>query len=256
MAPPAKKQKLSGSAKKPAQSKGLEYFFNKQAQAAVPPSSNPEEPKPVAVEDDNADLTDEQLAQKLQAEWNQEVRSERQSVSSESKATEAGTEPVDAPTEVKAEVSKDASRATNKEPTASPVKQAGLREIIQQMESPKKEPDASPRKSQESAPVNPFFQNPRNTLSLQSGGADEDIVSQTIPFDESPLTFEPSKYVPDLRNAWAEHGGSASYALLARAFVLVNGTQSRIKIVDTLVNLLRTIIEGDPGSLLPAVSRV
>ncbi|KAK5240405.1 hypothetical protein LTR16_010679, partial [Cryomyces antarcticus] len=30
-------------------------------------------------------------------------------------------------------------------------------------------------------------------------------------------------------------------------------TQSRIKIVDTLVNLLRVIIEGDPDSLLPAV---
>lgn len=35
--------------------------------------------------------------------------------------------------------------------------------------------------------------------------------------------------------------------------MLVNSTQSRIKIVDTLVNLLRTIIEGDPDSLLPTV---
>jgi DNA ligase-1 len=40
---------------------------------------------------------------------------------------------------------------------------------------------------------------------------------------------------------------------LTRCFILINSTTSRIKIVDTLVNLLRTIIEGDPSSLLPAV---
>ena len=49
--------------------------------------------------------------------------------------------------------------------------------------------------------------------------------------------------------------GGATYALLTRCFVLVSGTTSRIKIVDTLVNCLRLLIEGDPDSLLPAVSR-
>lgn len=44
-----------------------------------------------------------------------------------------------------------------------------------------------------------------------------------------------------------------SDALLTRCFVLVSGTSSRIKIVDTLVNCLRVIIEADPDSLLPAV---
>lgn len=71
--------------------------------------------------------------------------------------------------------------------------------------------------------------------------------------DESPLTFEPSRYIPQLQSAWAADGGDSSYALLVRCFVLVSGTQSRIKIVDTLVNCLRIFIEADPSSLLPAV---
>ncbi|KAJ9352043.1 ATP-dependent DNA ligase I [Paecilomyces variotii] len=93
----------------------------------------------------------------------------------------------------------------------------------------------------------------KETLSLQSSTGTEDAISLTVPFDQSPLTFEPSKYVDELRAYWASEGGDASYALLTRAFVLVNSTQSRIKIVDTLVNLLRVLIEGDPSSLLPAV---
>jgi DNA ligase-1 len=92
-----------------------------------------------------------------------------------------------------------------------------------------------------------------NTLSLQSTASAEDIISSNVPFDENPLTFNPSKYVAELQGHWAAEGGDASYAILIRCFVLVNSTQSRIKIVDTLVNLLRVIIEADPKSLLPTV---
>ena len=91
------------------------------------------------------------------------------------------------------------------------------------------------------------------TLSLQSVTSTEDTITTTVPFDEHPLTFDPRKYISDLKKAWKGTEGAASYGLLTRAFVLVNSTQSRIKIVDTLVNLLRTLIEGDPDSLLPAV---
>ena len=91
------------------------------------------------------------------------------------------------------------------------------------------------------------------TLSLQSNAASEDTLSSTVPFDESPLTFTPSKYIDELRQHWQSEGGDASYALLTRCFVLVNSTQSRIKIVDNLVNFLRLIIEADAESLLPAV---
>ncbi|SPO04300.1 related to DNA ligase (ATP) [Cephalotrichum gorgonifer] len=92
-----------------------------------------------------------------------------------------------------------------------------------------------------------------STLRLQSSGAAEDSVSSSIPLDESPFTFEPAKYIPQLQRSWESQGGNATYALLARCFTLVNGTQSRIKIVDTLVNCMRILIEGDPSSLLPAV---
>ena len=93
----------------------------------------------------------------------------------------------------------------------------------------------------------------KQTLSLQSAISSEDNVSATIPFDESPLTFDPGRYLPNLQSFWASQSGNATYGLLTRCFVLINSTQSRIKIVDTLVNFLRVIIEGDPDSLLPAV---
>jgi DNA ligase-1 len=95
--------------------------------------------------------------------------------------------------------------------------------------------------------------NKQDVLGLQSLASAEDTVTLTIPFDENPLTFQPSNYVLQLQKHWAREGGNASYALLTRCFVLVNSTQSRIKIVDALVNCLRTITEGDPCSLLPAV---
>jgi DNA ligase-1 len=93
----------------------------------------------------------------------------------------------------------------------------------------------------------------KNTLSLQSSTNTEDITSLAIPFDQSPQTFDASQYAAELQSHWASQGGDASYALLTRAFVLANATTSRIKIVDTLVNFLRVLIEGDPSSILPAV---
>ncbi|KAI9779592.1 MAG: hypothetical protein M1839_007257 [Geoglossum umbratile] len=94
---------------------------------------------------------------------------------------------------------------------------------------------------------------PRATLALQSASSVEDAISSTIPFDEDALVFSSSKYVGKLQVHWKNEGGDSSYALLTRCFVLVNSTRSRIKIVNVLVNFLRTIIEGDPGSLLASV---
>ncbi|KAL2842353.1 ATP-dependent DNA ligase [Aspergillus pseudoustus] len=93
----------------------------------------------------------------------------------------------------------------------------------------------------------------QGVLSLQSSAGTEDTISLSIPFDQSPLVFDASKYVRELKTHWAAQGSNASYALLTRAFVLANATTSRIKIVDTLVNFLRVLIEGDPSSVLPAV---
>ncbi|OQD99589.1 hypothetical protein PENSOL_c006G04128 [Penicillium solitum] len=103
-----------------------------------------------------------------------------------------------------------------------------------------------------SPPVAPVIPK-KSTLSLQSSGGTEDTISLAISLDQSPQTFDASQYAAELRSHWATEGGDASYALLTRAFVLANATTSRIKIVDTLVNFLRVLIEGDPSSVLPAV---
>ncbi|PHH53897.1 DNA ligase 1 [Ceratocystis fimbriata CBS 114723] len=91
------------------------------------------------------------------------------------------------------------------------------------------------------------------TLALQSTSTADDKLSESLPLDQSPFVFEPCQYLPALKDQWKSQGGNASYAVLIRCFVLINSTASRIKIVDTLVNCLRLLIEGDPTSLLPAV---
>lgn len=214
MASPAKKRKLNSDSKQP--SKGLEYFFAKQKQNA--PDPVPEKPGEQATTSNEQELTDEELARKLQAEWAEE----------------------------------DAQAGRSNGDQASPEPEA-----VQDAEQPKTQgagvetPDAPG--TPKSGPPSAFKQMGKNTLSLQSMADAEESVSATIPLDESPLTFEPAKYVPDLQKAWAAEGGNASYALLTRCFVLVGGTTKRIKTVDTLVNCVRLLIEADPASLLPAV---
>ena len=178
-------------------------------------------------------LTDEQLARKLQAEWDREDA-----------IPSASAHTVDSPDSERPEAQDedlyslppDASENKLQAPTPSPATLGG--------ESKPEEPASRPV---------PEKANGRHTLSLQSVTATEDTTSPTVPLDQSPLTFEPSEYIPDLRRKWNAEGGSATYAILTRCFVLVNSTQSRIKIVDNLVNLLRVVIEGDPDSLLPLV---
>jgi DNA ligase-1 len=220
---PAKKRKLNDS-RSPVPGRSLDYFFGKQKQNdSIQPSLGLEN----KVQDggEEPELTDEQLARKLQAEWNQEDAQERKKnpdtyIADEKSILTDG----------------EASKSTSPE------------NLVPKLE------DGSPSE------VNPlqFSFQPRsdNTLSLQSAGSAEDIISSNIPFDASPLTFDPSKYITGLQRHWAAEGGDASYAILTRCFVLVNSTQSRIKIVDTLVNLLRVIIEADPESLLPTVRKL
>ncbi len=263
MAPPAKKQKLNGNSKTAGastQSKGLEYFFNKQTQGA--PTSPKKEDKQDAepaphTYDNNEGLTDEQLARKLQAQWDVEEASERQSVKTDSKDSGAVSNTEDGMSNTTIDGSKDGSDSPKKRASPSKTHEPSSNFFTPKRRQASQSPTNDTGAAQPSPPkrsiTNPFTTKPANTLSLQSGGAGTDTVSETIPFDESPLTFQPSKYLPELRKAWTESSGHATYALLAHCFVLVNGTTSRIKIVDTLVNLLRTIIEGDPDSLLPAV---
>jgi DNA ligase-1 len=217
MSSPAKKRKLNSGAKQnTVPSRGLEYFFAKQRNAASAASSSQDATTTAPPEPSEQTLTDEELARKLQAEWDAEVR---RSSSNSGKNT---------PKPPAKEVDSDAKPTT-----------------LQTADPPPQDP-AAPQ-------LLPQPASNKITLSLSSAAASEDKVTASIPLDESPLTFEPGKYLSQLQAAWAAEGGSASYALLTRCFSLVNATQSRIKIVDTLVNCLRILIEGDPSSLLPAV---
>ncbi|CZR64217.1 probable DNA ligase 1 [Phialocephala subalpina] len=228
MGTPAKKRKLNNDSKaSPASSRNLDYFFGKQKQENLPSSTAATQT--FDQNDDTSELTDEQLARKLQAEWNQ------QDAAANEIHTESGKEEAEKPADLA-----DLPERSNHTPMPDGT---GEGKPEEQNEVPKDEKPA------------PFVfgAKSKNTLSLQSAGTAEDTICSNIPFDESPLTFDPSKYVKELQGHWAAEGGDASYALLTRCFVLVNSTQSRIKIVDTLVNLLRVIIEGDPSSLLPTV---
>ncbi|KAE8146550.1 ATP-dependent DNA ligase, partial [Aspergillus avenaceus] len=198
MSSPAKKRKKD--APTPG-TRSIASFFQGQAAKQA-------EPTPPAGEDTDHTLSDEALARKLQAEWNQQDAAS---------ALESGTTPGLAPTP-----KQDQPTAASSEPI---------------------EDDQEPQKKIRKT----------NTLSLQSTAGTEDTISLAVPFDESPLTFDSRKYADELKAQWAPGGGNASYALLTRAFVLANATSSRIKIVDTLVNFLRVLIEGDPSSVLPAV---
>ncbi|KAF2444211.1 ATP-dependent DNA ligase [Karstenula rhodostoma CBS 690.94] len=224
MSTPTKRRKKNDGSSQPVRS--LDYFFAKQKQDVTKPTKEADV-KAIGTSDtpngdkDTSTLTDEELARKLQAEWNKQDQ-------------RAGTE---APTssDLYEEPEKAAQSATNGDASED----RGTNTLPND-EKPAVEPSTN------TAPK-------KNTLSLQSTAAAEDTVSANIPFDQSPLEFDPATYIADLQRHWAAEGGHATYALLTRCFVLVNSTTSRIKIVDTLVNLLRTIIEGDPDSLLPAV---
>jgi DNA ligase 1 len=212
MPSPAKKRKLNGNNNSGAlPSRGLEYFFTKQRQGDASKNGDRSDasgavPITDAPTAGQSEMTDEELARKLQAEWNQEGN------------REARTETPLNPSNEGEEQSNDDLKSSVEGKAAPSTVTTG-----------------------------------KGTLSLQSVAASTDTVSETIPFDESPLTFDPSKYIAQLKESWANDGGSASYALLTRCFVLVNGTQSRIKIVDTLVNCIRLLVEADPDSLLPMV---
>ncbi|KAB2581011.1 DNA ligase ATP-dependent [Lasiodiplodia theobromae] len=220
MSSPAKRRKKNDfkASEKPVHN--LEYFFAKQKDKTQTASaSTPNQDAAKSPHNGRADtqLSDEELARKLQEEWNRED------------GVHNTEEPERQETPLEGRSGGDNEQYTPGGEGSSTADMNGVVEHVLQPPTVK------------------------NTLKLQSTATDEDAIASTIPFDQSPLTFEPSKYVPDLKSHWAADGGHATYALLTRCFVLVNSTQSRIKIVDTLVNLLRTIIEGDPESVLPAV---
>jgi DNA ligase-1 len=221
MSSPAKRRKKNDGSIQPV--RNLNYFFAKQKDDAAKVVDK------AAVKDTGVQqttggnegktaLTDEELARKLQEEWNRE---DQDAVEAPTSSNELYAEP---------EIPNESGVVDAR---SSPPETVELGDPPKELSKP-----AAPKE---------------NTLSLQSTATEEDNVCANLPFDQSPLDFDPPKHIAELQKHWAIDGGHATYALLTRGFVLVNSTTSRIKIVDTLVNLLRTIIESDPQSLLPAV---
>ncbi|KAL9622783.1 MAG: hypothetical protein Q9160_002902 [Pyrenula sp. 1 TL-2023] len=232
MESPAKKRKKNDTKASPVQPRNLDFFFGKRNGKPPAKEITPEvglhEADHLSLHKEvdsefrpsREPLTDEEYARKLQEEFDTaDGQPSSQDGQRNSAVAESACE--------EAEPKRDATR---------------IEDGAQEQPKSKSNNQATSR-----PPDKP------HVLSLQSVASAEDTISLAIPFDENPMTFEPSKYVAELRKHWEKEGGNASYALLTRCFVLVNSTQSRIKIVDTLVNCLRTIIEGDPDSLLPAV---
>lgn len=233
MASPAKRRKLNDTKSSPATSRNLDFFFAQKSQK--PAAHEPDHTQQAdEVQGGIPDLTDEQLARKLQEEWNQEEQSTQNGTADGARTGQFASAEQSEDLQIKADSVEETVKSKNHQTSAT----------------------SNLLSSDFKAKTASLFTRTKNTLSLQSGKSDEDTISSTIPFDEGPLTFDPSKYVPDLQSHWTAEGGNASYALLTKCFVLVNSTQSRIKIVDTLVNLLRVIIEGDPSSLLPTVRTI
>ncbi len=241
MSTPTKRRKTNNHQPSSQTVRSLDFFFGKQKDDK-PKKSEDEAPikNPVngqiglqdgeVKESPTQGLTDEELARKLQAEWDEQDGGNR-NISVGGQADEnpaAQTIDTGSP-------NNNGELLNDKDSLSKPVERWSRREKC--LDSQDTDVLASKK----------------DTLALQSAASAGDALSSSVPFDESPLAFDPLRYVPDLKRHWAAEGGNASYGLLTRCFILVNSTQSRIKIVDTLVNYLRTVIEGDPESLLPSV---
>ncbi|RAL15464.1 putative DNA ligase I [Aspergillus homomorphus CBS 101889] len=203
MASPAKKRKRDDPESSVQRTRSIASFFQGQASKQAEKSQQALQTPAETETQDEQTLSDEALARKLQAEWDQE------NATSTSQVNTPTLEPP--PT-----------------PAPAPLNQEHINQDFKAKQG-------------------------KGILSLQSSSGTEDTVSLAIPFDQSPITFDAAGYAQELRSHWVAQGGDATYALLTRAFVLANATTSRIKIVDTLVNFLRVLIEGDPSSVLPAV---
>ncbi|KKA20271.1 DNA ligase (ATP) [Rasamsonia emersonii CBS 393.64] len=167
MPSPAKKRKNNAPESSPQRMRSIESFFRGQATKRAKTAANPAEP---VSESKQEVLTDEELARKLQAEWDREDR-----------AAASSAQP--------AESAHQAEQLKSSTPLPAPVNDVRAKsEAVRTKE----------------------------TLSLQSSIGSEDTIVSSIPFDQSPLTFEPSKYVDELQRHWASDGGDATYALLTR----------------------------------------
>ncbi|KAK4934259.1 hypothetical protein LTR66_015655, partial [Elasticomyces elasticus] len=219
----AKRRKKNNSKPAPIASRKLDFFFGKDTNGATAGTTNASHIQNAKTSPSHdifksqEPLSDEELARKLQEEWAKEDSRGSSPFKEESNSIS---------------LSKEVAYNAEAEKHPSVAEATSFEDKQSEAEEPK--PKA-------------------NVLGLQTSAAAEDTVTQNILFDQSVLTFKPSDYISQLKKHWAADGGDAGYALLTRCFILINSTTSRLRIVDTLVNCLRLLIEGNPESLLPAV---
>jgi DNA ligase-1 len=107
--------------------------------------------------------------------------------------------------------------------------------------------DVHPEPTGDKLPSPPITDRPRVALDTPAISL-EDIYA--IPLDKDPLAFDPFTDAACF-STWSPQ--RTPYAFLTHAFILINSTRSRLKIVDYLVNALRVVIAHDSESLLPLV---
>ncbi|RPA91975.1 ATP-dependent DNA ligase [Choiromyces venosus 120613-1] len=233
MASPVKKRKKNLPNTQPTRT--LHYFFNKQTATKKETLDSVPVPEP---QPDPAALTDEQYAKTLAEEWKEEDKARRDAIPSmNGESSRTG------------EKRRRSSSPNTGEVTSSPLELS--REGEQKDNLGWAAPQTSRAVTSEQIPnASGIPQTPKKIAVSAEAALEIERAIGSMPFDEDPLKFDPDNY-QSIVQKWP--GGKATYALLTHAFVLVNSTRSRIKIVDTLVNFLRVMIRLDPKSLLPAV---
>ncbi|KAJ6262707.1 LOW QUALITY PROTEIN: hypothetical protein Dda_1263 [Drechslerella dactyloides] len=228
---PAKRRKKNDKSGSPTKGPTLDFFFGRKP----PPASKLKHASSAQQPDDDGGLTDEQLARKLQAQWAKED-------AQLSKQTDHDDTPL-----------------SSQPPEAQEAQDREFASKLQQADEDDEEVKKTPGFSDEAvladdgalsftpAVVTPSASG--NAVQLANKPEWDNLVDE-LPFDKDPLSFSPEDYQPLVAGL---PDGKLTYGLLTRAFVLINSTRSRIKIVDTLTNFLRTVIACDPASLLPAV---
>lgn len=229
--PAKKKRKLAGTVAPPKNGKDLRYFFGKKAvdtKAEDGLKGKVDSVKNVDIKTPDGDntMTDEEYARQLDAALNGGNGSSTMqwNGSSGAKKDEAEEEELHG-----IEVLVDIDGKNTKAESSPSLKR-------------KKPPSPSePQLSSSQSSTKGAALSSANPSSITEPSVDTVDITK-IPFDTDPFAFDPSAYRTPV-----------TYALLVRALILASSTRSRIKIVDTLTNLLRTIILSDPSSLLSAV---
>jgi DNA ligase 1 len=232
---PAKKRKTDSTPVK----HGIDFFFKKKDQRIqLPTHSNGDEPP---IFEDSDDYDDFEVQRRKQEEKDERLARELQSLEGQQELDDE---------EFARRLARDYEVADN---VADGVKEESAKQDTEDLygDSPIKQQPPDIKAEDTSTYTNSSKPIPRLKLAVNDGSSTtslEEIYS--IPLDKDPLQFDPAI---DARCAGTWSSQNTPYAFLTHAFILINSTRSRLKIVDYLVNALRVVTHHDPTSLLPLV---